>query len=110
MGATYIHRGDAIDYTPTVDVAAGEVVVLDELIGVAKLDIPANALGALHVVGVFHFPKATGAGEGIAIGAKLFWDATNQVVTETVTGNVQIGRAVSTAGDSDTTVQVRLKQ
>ena len=49
---TFVHDGDAIDYTPTADVAAGAVVVQGELVGVAKLAITANKLGSLAVKGV----------------------------------------------------------
>ena len=111
MGATFIHRGDAIDYRPATDVTAGDVVQLNDLVGVAKVDIPANALGSLHLVGVFSFPKNTGAGEDIAMGARLYWGPTGQVVLKTQTATeVELGRAVEAAGEDDTTVQVRLKQ
>ena len=51
--ARYIQSDEVIDYTPTADVAAGQVVVQGDLIGVAKRPIDANALGALAVEGVF---------------------------------------------------------
>ena len=49
--AKFIQTGDSIDYTPGSAVTAGDVVVQEELVGVAKLDIVANVLGALAVVG-----------------------------------------------------------
>ena len=52
MNARYVQRGDAIDYIPDADVAAGDVVQLGRLVGVAKLDIKAGALGALALTGV----------------------------------------------------------
>ena len=64
MAAVFVHDGSSIDYTPGAAVAAGDVVVQGDLVGVAKLDIPANVLGALAVTGVFDFPKATGGGYG----------------------------------------------
>ena len=43
MDARYVQRGDAVDYTPMADVAAGDIVVLaDKLVGVAKLDIKSD--------------------------------------------------------------------
>ena len=66
--ARFVHDGEAIDYTPSSAVSAGDVVVQNDLVGVAKLDIAANTLGALAVKGVFDFPKATGAGSAIAAG------------------------------------------
>jgi predicted RecA/RadA family phage recombinase len=79
--AIFIHDGNAIDYTPSADIAAGGVVVQGELVGVAKQPIAANALGALAVAGVFDFPKATGGGSAIGAGVNVYWDATNGVAT-----------------------------
>lgn len=53
MLARYVQKGDAIDYRPTEAVAAGDVVIIADLIGIARLDIEANTLGSLAVVGVF---------------------------------------------------------
>lgn len=111
--ATFIHDGHAIDYTPGSDVAAGDVVVQGELVGVAKQPIAANTLGALAVVGVFDFPKATGLGEAISVGADVYWDATaGEATTEEGSGSVnkKIGRSVAAATDDDETVRVRLSQ
>ena len=52
MNARYVQRGDSIDYIPESDVAAGDIVKVGSLVGVAKLDIKAGELGALAVVGV----------------------------------------------------------
>ena len=72
--ANFVHDGKSIDYTPGADVTAGDVVVQNDLVGVAKLDIAANVLGALAVTGVFDLPKAAGVGEAIAAGTKVYWD------------------------------------
>jgi predicted RecA/RadA family phage recombinase len=108
--ATFIHDGNSIDYIPGSAVTAGAVVVQGELVGVAKVDIAANALGALAVVGVFDFPKATGGGTAITAGANCYWDAANQRATTTATGNKLIGKCVRAAADADATVRIRLSQ
>ncbi|MGC9455254.1 MAG: DUF2190 family protein [Phycisphaerae bacterium] len=108
--ATFIHDGKAIDYTPGADVAAGAVVVQDELIGVARTPIAAHALGSLAVVGVFDFPKATGGGTAITVGALCYWDAINQRATTTAEGNKLLGKSVKAAADADETVRIRLSQ
>ena len=51
MSAKYWQRGETIDYTPTDDLANGDVVDLATRIGVAGNDIPAGETGAVHVVG-----------------------------------------------------------
>ena len=109
---TFRHEGESIDYTPGAAVAAGDVVVQGDLVCVAKVDIPANALGALAVAGVFDFPKATGASTAIAVGKKVYWDVADQEAKEDdETGaNKLIGKSVLAAGDDDATVGVRLSQ
>jgi predicted RecA/RadA family phage recombinase len=113
--ARFIHDGDAIDYTPGSDVAAGDVVVQEDLIGVAKLDIPVGRLGALSVTGVFDFPKATGSGTSIPAGATVYWDDTAQQAfylgAGSASGNeLLLGKAELAAGETDATVRVRLTQ
>lgn len=108
--ANFIQDGNAIDYIPSADVGAGDIVVQSDLIGVAKRDIAANKLGALAITGVFDFPKATGASTAIAAGVKLYFDATEQVATATVGTNKQIGKTVAAAGDDDETVRAYLSQ
>ncbi|MGA1045940.1 MAG: capsid cement protein, partial [Phycisphaerales bacterium] len=51
--ATLIHDGFTIDHTPTSAVAAGGVVVVGSIVGVAPRAISANALGAIQIEGVF---------------------------------------------------------
>ena len=108
--AVFRHEGNSIDYTPAADVAAGNVVVIGELVGVAKLDIKANVLGALAVTGVFDFAKATGVGTAITAGANCYWDDTNNVATTTAAGNKLIGKCVKDAVDADATVRVLMLQ
>jgi len=110
--AQFVHDGNAIDYTPSADVTAGDVVVQGELVGMAKLDIAANALGALAVVGVYDLPKTAGVGEAIAAGAEVYWDEGDQVVkTDSEAGaNKKLGKTVAAASDDDETVRVRLSQ
>jgi predicted RecA/RadA family phage recombinase len=108
--ASFVQEGNSIDYTPTADVAAGKLVVQNDLIGIAKLDIAAGELGALAVTGVFAIPKATGEGTAIAAGVKLYWDATNNVATTTDNSgaNKYLGKSIRAAGTAESTVRVRL--
>ena len=112
MTTEYVQRGESIDYTPGADVAAGDVVVQGELVGVAKRNIKANELGALAVEGVFDFTKATGGGTAITAGANVYWDdAANQATTNANAGaNKLIGKTVLAAADADEYVRVRLNQ
>ncbi len=110
--ATFRHEGAAIDYTPGAAVAAGDVIVQGDLIGVANADIPANTLGALAVEGVFDVPKASGVGTAISVGSIVYWDAgAKEATTSSAAGaNKELGKTVAAAGDNDTTVRVRVSQ
>jgi len=108
--ASYVQVGNSIDYTPDAAVSAGDVVVQGTLVGVAKLDIAASALGALAVSGVFDFPKAVGSSAAITAGAKVYWNETEEVATETSEGNTYIGKTVAAVDGDATTVRVRLDQ
>ena len=110
--ATFVHDGRAIDYTPGSAVAAGDVVVQADLVGVAKRPIAADALGALSVTGVFDLPKTAGVGEAIAVGSKVYWDVADGVAkTDDESGaNKYLGKTVNAAGDDDVTARVRVSQ
>ena len=110
--AQFIQEGSAIDYTPGADVAAGDVVVLSDLVGITKRDIKANALGALAVMGVFDIAKESGGGVTFAVGGIAYWDDTNNVAvaTDGAGANKQIGKVVKAAADADPIVRVRLSQ
>ena len=110
MKARYIQRGESIDFVPTADVAAGDILKLGKLIGIAKLDIKTGELGSLALVGVYEIPKV-GLAE-FAQGALVAYDFENGFATtaETSPESVPIGHAVAAAGRSDTTVLVRIEQ
>ena len=60
LEAVFKQEGLSIDYTPIAAVAAGEVVVLNSLVGVAKQPIAAGAKGSLALTGVYSFTKKSG--------------------------------------------------
>ena len=106
----FVQEGDSIDYTPDAAVASGDVVVQNDLVGVAKQPIAASALGALAVTGVFDFPKDTGSASAIAAGKTVYWDEDEEVATETAEGNTSLGKTIKAAAADDETVRVRLEQ
>lgn len=113
--AEFVQDGDVIDYTPGVDVAAGTVVALDNLVGVTKRDIKANVLGALATRGVFDVVKVSGA---IGAGAGVYWDSDGDPLggtagsgaATTVAANGKfMGYAIAAVGESAATVRVLLR-
>ena len=112
--ARFIQDGKAIDYTPDADVDAGAVVVVGAHVGITKVPIPANALGALALSGLFDVVKVTGA---INDGAAVYWDedgnplggtAGTGAATTTSGGNTFMGFAVGAAAETAETVRIDL--
>ena len=112
--ARFVHDGKSIDHTPSSAVAAGQVVVQSGVVGIAKLDIEANVLGALALTGIFDVVKVTGT---ITAGAAVYWDADGNplggtagtgAATTTSTNNTFMGWAVKAAVETDTTVRLVL--
>ena len=110
MDAVFVQGGRSIDYTPDSNVAAGDVVVQGDLVGVATRAIEANTLGALAVEGVFDFAKDTGSADAISAGARLYWDESEALATTESSGNVYLGKAVQAAAADAATVRVRMSQ
>lgn len=75
--ATFVHSGATIDYTPTANVALGEVVARGDLVGIAIEPISANVMGALAVAGVFDIAKTSAL--AIDVGDDVYFnDVTNE--------------------------------
>jgi predicted RecA/RadA family phage recombinase len=73
MQAIYRADGESIPYTPVAAVSAGQVVVLgNDLVAIAKLDIAAGELGCLATTGRFDGVKDASV---FAVGDSLYWDA-----------------------------------
>jgi predicted RecA/RadA family phage recombinase len=109
--AVFVQEGASLDYTPTSAVLAGTVVVQSGLVGITKLDIAANILGALCVEGVFDVAKAVSTGVTFAYGDKVFWDNTAKVAVATSAGgaNKLMGTCVKAAANADATVRTKLQ-
>ena len=105
MLARFVQKGESIDYRPDTPVAAGDVVVQDNLVGIARLDIPAGTLGSLAVVGVFDIEKDSSA---VVAGNAVYWDADAKKATTATTGNQYLGKAILDADASGETVRVLL--
>lgn len=105
MNARFIHNGNAIDYVPETKIPAGEIVVIGSLIGITRLDLEPNCLGALHLVGVYDIAKDDSA---VTLGTPVYWDSTAKKATVTASGNTPLGLAVLDAAAVDAVVRVRL--
>lgn len=105
--ANYVQEGDAIDYTPGADVAAGDVIDLGTFVGIAKAAIASGTLGALSLEGVFDVNKYSG--ESHAIGDTIYWDAGTSTATKTSAySEATMGKCVKAAASGDSTTRVKL--
>ena len=105
MKAKYWQKGETLDYTPVKAVENGAVVNLSTRIGIAASDIAAGEQGSVHVVGVFEMAKD---GKEIAMGAAVYYNEANDLVTATADGAIPAGYAVKAAAAADTSVLVKL--
>jgi len=108
--AVMYQEGASIDYTPSSDVSAGDVIVQEDLVGVAKDDIAADELGALAVGGVYFVKKDET--EAFAAGQLIYWDVADDNVTDDADSgtNKLFGKAVLAAIAADTHGYVLLTQ
>lgn len=105
--AKYVQNGSAIDYTNSGEtkISAGDVVSLGNLVGIAACDIPAGAVGALAVEGVFEFDKTTSL--SISIGDIVYYNTTSKKITKTAT-DVPVGFAIEAGASAATSIRAKL--
>jgi len=108
MSATLMSSGCRVPYTPTSNVAAGDVVVIGTMVCVAPSPIAAGTQGTVigPVMVKVKMPKANVA---ITQGAACYWDVAAGAVTTTATNNTYIGPAIEAAAQGATTVVVGIK-
>lgn len=95
---------EMVNYTPSVAVVAGEVVVTSGTTRIAHLAIAAGILGALGATGGVYEVAGDAA---IVADAKVYWvDATNKV-TETAGANKVFGVTVSACSGNGALCNVR---
>jgi len=70
-GASFVAEGATVDFVPEADVAAGSVVVVGKLVGIAKFGISAGSRGSITVRGVFDVVKDPTT--NIPAGTTLYW-------------------------------------
>ena len=104
----YVQSGETLVLDPGATVAAGVGHLFGAaLFGVAKVNAVSGTASAFQMEGVVTIAKTSAL--AIAIGDRLFWDATNSVVNKTATAQQQVGIAVSVAANPSATVQMLLE-
>lgn len=113
MTTSYIQKGDVIDYTAGADISAGDLVLMNHIIGVALTDIANGATGAVAIEGVFVLPKVSaavfGVGEKLILDVSATPDAFDDSAATPATGDITGGAVAVVAGaNGETTCTVKL--
>ena len=107
MATNYIQDGAVLTLTPAAAVASGTGYLFGAaLFGVAVNDVASGATGAFLTEGVVEIAKTSAL--AIAVGDRLYWDATNKVVNLTATAQQHVGVAVEAAANPSSTVKMKL--
>ena len=114
MKATYLQRGEALDFVNKTEstIPAFTILVVGDMVGIAGTDIEPGATGVIYVCGVFEMPKSTDA--AISMGTKVYFDGTGVTLEATsgegddATSNTLIGYAAADATATDSVVIVKL--
>ena len=103
----FIQDGDVLSLAPGADVASGVGHLFGAaLFGVAMTDAVSGVASSFKTEGVVEIGKTSIL--AIAVGDRLYWDATNKVVNKTATAQQQIGVAVAAAADPSATVKMKI--
>lgn len=102
----FVQLGDVITVPAPAPVTSGELVVVGSLIGVAQKAAANGEDVALLTEGVISYAKVSAL--AIAIGDKLYYDAANDVVNKTASGNTLVGVAVAVSANPSPTAKFKL--
>lgn len=91
---------------PGAAVASGVGYLFGTLFGVATADVANGVAGPFLTAGVVTIGKTSAL--AIAVGDRVFWDATNKVVNKTTTAQQQVGVCVEAAANPSATVKIKL--
>ncbi|GAB1638051.1 membrane protein [Escherichia coli] len=107
MSKNFVQDGKNVDWVNETGkaVSSGDLVIQDNLVGVAHADIPDGEAGILHTTGVFSLPKEA---EALTQGNLVYFNADTATLTATKSGNALVGTVWITADTGDATVCVRL--
>ncbi|MBB4120208.1 DUF2190 family protein [Martelella radicis] len=106
MATNYVQAGDTLTIPAGADYLSGDVVIENEIIGVALGDAVTGNPVDVRTTGVFDVPKV--GANAFAVGDPVYFDSDTSLATSTATDNTKIGVAVAAAAASTATVNVRL--
>lgn len=104
MSRSYVQPGDTLSLTAPYDVAAGAGFKVGQIFAVAAVAALETETVEGMRVGV-HTGLAKAASQAWTVGALVYWDDTNKVLTTVATGKLLVGVALDAVagGAGDTT-------
>ena len=101
MKGIYVQKGESLDYENKTGklIEAGDVIVLEDRIGIAGTSFADKQMGSVHVTGVFKLFKAS---EDFEMGQDLYYSNEHGLTTE-AENNIPAGYAAASA-DKDAPV------
>ncbi|VDC31416.1 DUF2190 family protein [Pseudogemmobacter humi] len=93
----YIMPGEHLTITAAAPITSGQLVVVGDIVGVAQGDAEIGDDVVIVRRGIFELPKTSA--QAWTVGAKVYWDAGNSLVTTTASGNKLIGAAAGVAAN-----------
>lgn len=102
----FVQLGDVITVPAPTTVTSGKLVVIGSLIGVAQKAAANGEDVGLLTEGVISYAKTSAL--AIAVGDKLYYDAANDVVNKTASGNTLVGVAVAVSANPSPTAKFKL--
>lgn len=105
---TFLKEGDTLTLTPGANVSAGVGYLFGAgLFGVALNDVTSGSAGEFLTEGVVTLAKTDSL--AIAVGDRVFWDATNKCVNKTSSAQVSVGVCVEAVANTAGLVTVKIK-
>ena len=102
----FIQPGNTVTVTLTAAASSGDVVIVNNLVGIAATDGANGDDIEIQVTGVFELPKTSANTPGQF--ALAYWDTSAGEVTTTSTDNTLIGVFTEAYGSGTTVANVRL--
>lgn len=109
LSTNFVQEGETLNLAPGSAVAPGAGHLFGAgLFGVALTTAETGVPSSFLTEGVVEIGKTSAL--AIAVGDRLFWDATNKVVNKTSLAQQCVGVAVAVAGNPSATVKMKLGQ
>ena len=107
MAKNRVQKGDVLDFKNTTGnpIVSGAPVAMEDMVGVAQVDIPENEIGSVAVAEVWELPKLTGT--AVPQGKKVYLTPGGKI-TLTEAGNIYAGKATAAVAEDAVSLPVFL--